>query len=430
MTALALDRSQRRGACPGLSAPMPTGDGLLVRLLPIGTLTLAVFTRLCTAARRHGNGIIEITGRGSIQVRGLDAASAPRFAQMIGALGIAAEDGVPVLTNALAGLDPEEILDANVLGADLRRALARTSLAARLAPKVSVVIDGGGALGIRGVSADVRVSAQATDNGGLLHLGVGGDHATATQIGAVAPAHGVDATIRLLEVVAQHGHTARARDILTAEGHAPFRLALTALLNGYVGPVPARDGCDAIGSHGVRDGSLAVGVGIAFGHADSKTLESLAAAANAAGAIGVRTAADRVLVVIGLTKKAAPAFIVAAEGLGFIVDRGDPRRRVIACAGAPICSSAHIASRALAPLVARIAASHLDDSRRIHISGCAKGCAHARSAALTIVGSPDGCALVANGSAQGAPFTVVPINELSSAIDKHFNATAREGSHV
>ena len=77
MTALAINRSQRRGACPGLSAPMPTGDGLLVRLLPIGTIPLAAFAHLCAAARRYGNGIVEVTGRGSIQVRGLNAASAP-----------------------------------------------------------------------------------------------------------------------------------------------------------------------------------------------------------------------------------------------------------------------------------------------------------------------------------------------------------------
>ena len=41
MTVHALAMPPPRGACPGLSAPMPTGDGLLVRLLPIGTIPLA-----------------------------------------------------------------------------------------------------------------------------------------------------------------------------------------------------------------------------------------------------------------------------------------------------------------------------------------------------------------------------------------------------
>ncbi len=64
--------SMRRGACPGLSAPMATGDGLLARLTPSGsTIALDAFAGLCAAARTHGNGIIEITSRGSIQIRGL-----------------------------------------------------------------------------------------------------------------------------------------------------------------------------------------------------------------------------------------------------------------------------------------------------------------------------------------------------------------------
>ena len=118
----------RRGACPGLSAPMATGDGLLVRLTPTGTISLEAFAAFCTAAHNYGNGIIEVTARGNIQVRGLNAASAPRFAATIAALNIAAEDGVPVLCNPLAGLDPDEIIDAGALAADLRVALARTSL--------------------------------------------------------------------------------------------------------------------------------------------------------------------------------------------------------------------------------------------------------------------------------------------------------------
>ena len=430
MTAIALNRSQRRGACPGLSAPMPTGDGLLVRMMPIGTIPLAPFKHLCAAARLHGNGIIEVTGRGSIQIRGLNAASAPRFAEAIAALGIAAEDGIPVLSNALAGLDAKEILDARAFAADLRRALTRTSLATRLAPKVSIIIDSGGALNLDGVSADVRICAQATGDGAVLRIGLGGDEATTTQIGSVAPVHGVNTAVKLLEVMAQYGRTVRAREILAAKGDAPFRSALTGLLKEDVAPARMPGRSDPIGSHRLRDELLAVGIGLAFGHADSKTLVRLAEAADVAGAIGLRAAADRALMVIGITEKVAPAFVAATESLGFIVNSNDPRRHVIACAGAPICASAHIASRALAPLVAQIAAPHLDDSRQVHISGCAKGCARASSATLTIVGSPDGCALITNGSARDAPFAVIATNELSAAIDRHFRATACEDSHV
>ena len=217
---------QRRGSCPGLSTPMPTGDGWLVRLLPIGTIGLDAFAALCDAAQAHGNGVIEVTGRGSIQVRGLTPNSAPRFAAAIGALEIAAADGIPVLSNALAGLDPEEMLDASALARDLRAALVRGSLGASVSPKVSVAIDGGGRLSLDEIAADVRLRAEMSEGRAALRVGVGGDGASAVDIGVVPPARGIDAAVRLLEVIARRGRDARAREVLATEGLAPFRAAL------------------------------------------------------------------------------------------------------------------------------------------------------------------------------------------------------------
>ncbi len=420
----------RRGACPGLSAPMLTGDGLLVRLMPIGTITLDGFAELCAAARQHGNGVMEITTRGSIQIRGLSAASAPRFAGAIAALGIAAADGVPVLSNALAGLEMDEILDSGALAADLRLALKQASLAARLAPKVSVVIDGGGAFDLEGLAADARLRAERINGQIALRVGVGGDGTSAAGLGALAPADAVEAATRLLDVVAQRGPAARARDILATEGPEVFREALADLLTSDVPQRVARASCAAIGTHRLRDGSLACGVGLAFGHADASLLENLATAAKTAGAGGMRAAPGRALLVIGLPQQAASSFAATAERLGLIVRAADPRRRVIACAGAPVCRSAYIATRAMAPDIAATAAPFLDGSRTIHLSGCAKGCAHPAPAALTIVGTAEGCALVANGSARGAPTKVVATDKLAAAITRHAREESREGRHV
>jgi len=407
---------------------MPTGDGLLVRLLPVGTIPLAAFIRLCAAARNHGNGVVEVTARGSIQVRGLTRTSASPFAAGVVALGIAAEDGVPVLSNSLAGLDTEEILDAGALAADLRRALARRSLAARLAPKVSVVIDGGGALDLDRLAADVRLRAEATTGGLTLRVGVGGDAARATQLGVVAPNNGVEAAMRLLELLARRGRDARARDIFAAEGVAPFRSALADVLIGDALPTAPRKYSEAVGPHALRDGSLACGIGLAFGHTRTSALKRLTEAAGAAGAIGIRAAPDRTLMIIGLTQETFSSFAAAAEALGFIVRADDPRRHVVACAGVPICSSALIAARAIAPVLAQASARHLGRSFAIHISGCAKGCAHPTPAALTIVGTPRGCALIVDGSTRDIPFTVVPTNELPAAIANF--TREREASHV
>ena len=147
----------RRGACPGLSQPMPTGDGLLARITPTGeTISCMAFAALCAAARSCGNGIIEVTSRGSIQIRGLTEASSRGLAAAVGRIEGPFCDGPVVLNNALSGVDPEEALDTSPIAADLRRAIAAAAFSAGIAPKVSVVLDGGGPLHLEAVGADVR----------------------------------------------------------------------------------------------------------------------------------------------------------------------------------------------------------------------------------------------------------------------------------
>jgi precorrin-3B synthase len=433
MTAQTLTKPHRRGACPGLSAPMPTGDGLLVRLLPRGTIPLAAFAALCGAARENGNGVIEITSRGGIQIRGLSEASAPQFADTIAMLDIAAADGVPVLCNPLCGLDAEEIFDATSFAEDLRHRIAQCGLAARLSPKVSVIIDGGGAIGLDAIAADIRLRAHGPPGDATFEVSVGGDAARAFKQGRIKPAHGAETILRLLDVIAGRGRDARARDIVAAEGAMGFGSAIEALLRAppCAGETPEPDsrlrgneraGTSAIGTFSLRDGTVALGVGPAFGHADANVLRQLIEIAETYGATGLRTAPERALLVIGLAPDLAQAFSAQTERLGFITQTDDPRRKIIACAGAPICASAQIASRALAPAIAADAARF---TGTIHISGCAKGCAHAARAALTVIGTSAGCALIANGSVHDMPFAVVPENELRAAIKDHVQIQSR-----
>jgi precorrin-3B synthase len=440
MTATAAKSPQRRGACPGLSAPLPTGDGLLVRLTPLGTMPLAAFAALATAAQNYGNGIVEVTTRGNIQVRGLSAASAAPFAAEIATLDIAAADGVPILSSPLAGLDREEIIDAGMLAGEIREALTSAALAPRLNPKVSVVIDGGGAFNLDAIVADVRLDAVVA-NGSALRVGVAGDAATATELGFIRPSEGAAVVMSLLTVVAQRGRDVRARDVVASEGAEPFEAVLASHIfrsfprrrESSIGsrPWPGRAGGDAvIGTHPLRDGAFASGVGLAFGHAEAASLQRLSDAAAAAGAIGIRTAPDRTLLIIGLQLQALREFTAAAEALGFVVRADDPRRRVIACAGAPICASAHIAARALAPDIAAAMTAHHDNSFRIHVSGCSKGCAHPTPAELTVVGTAAGCELIANGCARDIPFMTATIDELVAAVAAWARDLEREVGHV
>ena len=116
-----------------------------------------------------------------------------------------------------------------------------------------------------------------------------------------------------------------------------------------------------------------------------------------------------------------------AEKLGFIVDPADPRRRIAACPGAPACAHGLIAARALAAEIAR----HVPlsgDGIALHVSGCAKGCAHPTPAPLTIVGTTRGCGIVRDGSAQ-SPSTYADPADLIAQLGRVTGRT-REAAHV
>ena len=172
----------RRGACPGLLNPMETGDGLLARLPPV-RMPLAAFAGLCAAARAHGNGVVEVTARGSIQIRGLKPASVIPFADSVAALGIEVPDGPVVIANPLAGLDAAEAADLTGLVAELRRRIAAASFAAGA---------GAESFGDRRWRrstpprrASARTSACAPSRAESLLLTLGDDVTTATQLGRV-----------------------------------------------------------------------------------------------------------------------------------------------------------------------------------------------------------------------------------------------------
>jgi precorrin-3B synthase len=393
-----------------LADPLPTGDGLLARLAVARAMSLERFAALCAAARTHGNGIIEITARGSIQVRGLRAGSAPTFATAVEALDIADAAEGRVLSNPLAGLDPHETFDVSGIARSLREALVESGLAAKLAPKVSVVVDGGGALHLDTIPCDIRLRAAAARNAVQFHVTLAIDHAGETPLGAVASDHAVEAALKWLDAIAARGPTARARDLsLPAERAAMKR---------------ARFPAAAIGTHSLRDDSLALGIGLPFGHGDAGALLKLLEEARRANTASVRPAPGRALLMIGVPPKQAPLLCSAAERLGFITTCDDPRRRVVACAGAPACAAAQIPTRALAPVVSAVAEV---DATTIHLSGCAKGCAHPEPAALTIVGIDGKCGIVRNGRAQDAPAEFVAADDVPRLLGER--TAVREAAH-
>ena len=391
-----------RGACPSLPAPMATGDGLLVRLVVNAPIPLDAFIGLCEAARRHGNGTMEVSARGSLQVRGLTPLSAPLFAAALAALDIAINDGVAVLADPFPD-DPASLIDVNGLAAQLRAAIAEARLA--LAPKVSVVVDGGGSVDLDAIAADIRLRAVMSDVGPKFELALAGDAVTATPIAMIAPEDAADEALGLLKAIAARGADARASDLVTSRA-GRSRAALRQTQRAH-----------PIGLHPLKENAFALGLGLSFGHEDADALVALARIANENGADWVRPAPGRALLFGPLGAGGAEAIRLAAGRLDFITDASDPRRRIAACPGTPFCVHGLIAARALAAELARHV-SLSDDGIAVHVSGCAKGCAHPRPATFTIVGTEQGCGIVRDGSARDEPADYTDPADLAALLDR------------
>jgi precorrin-3B synthase len=77
----------------------------------------------------------------------------------------------------------------------------------------------------------------------------------------------------------------------------------------------------------------------------------------------------------------------------------DPMLRVVACTGAPACPEAHVQTRRLAAALA----PHIGADESLHVSGCAKGCAHPGPSTITLVGTTSGFDLVRQGTTRDRP---------------------------
>ncbi|MBS0644880.1 MAG: precorrin-3B synthase [Proteobacteria bacterium] len=388
---------RRRGYCPSLESPMETGDGLLLRLTPpIGGWRPGAVAVIAGAAERYGNAVIEMTSRGNLQLRGFRSTSIPPFVRLLEEAGVT-EGRRVVVVGPLAGIDPLAVADPRPLASAIAGDLPR------LAPKVSVVVDGGGALHLDGLEADIRLRAADAKT---WHLFAGPAH-----LGLVSEEAASHAALALLRRLSARGGFARIRDLVAEDGAAALRASLGGVAEAP--EPPARPAAEPIGLHRLRR-RVALGLGAPFGRLEAPVLAELARAAPMD--CHIRPMPGRALLVLGLTGTQADALRVASVELGLVTRPDDPRRRIAACPGAPDCASAAGVTREMAETLA--AQPDLLPDDMLHLAGCPKGCAHPAPASITLVCQDGKFALVRGGTARSAPERILPADDIPSALER------------
>lgn len=406
----------RRGWCPSTLKPMETGDGWLVRLHPPGgRLTPDGLRRAAALAAEHGNGLIEISARANLQIRGVTPASHPVLVERLLAVGLLDEhdgDGPQRLT-LISPLAERAggLIDVIALA---ERIETQGRAVSGLPPKLSIIIDDGGTNSLDAIASDLRLVGVAE---GAVALRL----AERRWLGPLSEAEAAMTVASILRGFAGLRRTVPER-IRRLRDLPDDVLATLTDLPEIVGPGP-RPPPQRAGLFALTEGRFAALIGLPFGRCDAATLDRLAEAV--ARGSDIRFSPWRGLAFRGLDRTEAERLLTLARSFGLIVSDDDPRLSVQACAGSPACSRAEAPTMADAALLAEATAGLLAQGLTLHASGCVKSCAHPGAADLTLVGHEGRYHVVLGGTTRDKPLATLDLPGLLARLQPGQDIHAR-----
>jgi precorrin-3B synthase len=387
----------RPSACPGLWRVVSALDGGICRVkLPGGLLTSAQARAVAEAARMCASGVLELTNRGNLQIRGVREECQSELVRRLLAAGLgprnpAADDVRNLLLSPAAGRDPAAHLDTRPLAGRLLALLQDRSEFHALSAKFALQLDGGEALAMLDHPHDLWLGA--LPGGKQLAFGLAGtprDQALAS-IQLEQAESLVEAALQLfLELAGEHS---RMRQLLVELPVTDFLARLQARLPFVLdGPLaaPQREQPDgaALGVHAqAQPGLVMLLAGAPLGRLEATQLWALADLAETEGSGELRlTPWQGVLLPdVPATRQAAVAEVLT--DLGLLLDARAPLARLLACSGTPGCARAAADTKADALRLAE----HLSPGiAQVHLSGCPRSCAAAHIAPYTLLAQPGG----------------------------------------
>ncbi|KAB8187837.1 precorrin-3B synthase [Microbispora catharanthi] len=363
-----------RDACPGALQVHAAADGALARVrVPGGALTTDALRELAACAGELGNGIIELTSRANVQVRGLadPAAFAARMAAA-GLLPSATHERVRnIVASPLSGRSATGVLDVRPLVPALDAGLCGRPALAGLPGRFLFALDDGTG-DVLGLGADVTLAAHACGDLTLLLAGepvssVTADAAVAVALAAAEAFQSIRGDAWRMAELPDGPATIAAR----LPGAAPVAVAAAEPRKGGVFPQ--------------ADGRVAVDVIVPLGRLTTAQAGLLADLPPAE----VRLTPWRTVVLPDLVPEAAAPVTAALTGAGLVTDPASPYARLSACTGRPGCAKALADVQADALRWAESGSPVLPGGA-MHWAGCERRCGRPRGRVTDVVATPGG----------------------------------------
>src|SRR3954471_16438592 len=216
-------------ACPGALQTHTAADGGLARVrVPGGTVSAAQLRVLAGTARELGDGHLELTSRGNVQLRGLPTGSATAFGDRLAAAGLlpsATHERVRnVLASTLSGRTGDGVLDVRAWVPAFDAGLQADAALAGLPGRFLATLDDGRG-DVAGLGGDVGLLALSPD---AVALTLGGTDSGLRVHPGAAVALALDAARAFLDERAAQGSSAwRLTEPPAAPPHVPPRLSVS-----------------------------------------------------------------------------------------------------------------------------------------------------------------------------------------------------------
>ena len=338
---------------------MARSDGSLARIRrPGGRIDAEGLDTVAEVAERWGNGIVEITNRANLQLRGIRPESSSAVAGALTDSGLSFGAAGDLRRNLLLGplgdLDPTAVDYSKLLDPILAQLDSDRRLDS-LSDKFGIAMDGGGSWPLTARRAAVVASA-------------GDDAGTAV----IRCSWGPPRTVARSDLVAELAAAA-----VSSLDH-PYRSVVA----------PGTPGRTAPATGPLGRGPGWVGAMPALGRTDVSTLRGLSELARRHSRGSLRLTPWRGVV---FAQPSDPDRLQDSLGrLGLVVEPDDPAASVVACAGTRGCTSALTDAMGDARLVIRARRERRSTAAAIHVSGCAKCCAQRERAAVALIGVEPG----------------------------------------